>query len=164
MSAVLHALTDLTPKRSTQVEHPEEEEGVLPLTSKLCQWNIHRKRKESTMPKSKAVFQKHDYSRPNKKKIKPIEDFDPRPDRYRGTASSCVPLLLDSIRGQELCVSLLFNEKCQHWNKDWEQIALMSSVHIPNVSELRDTITAFKGNLCISADKACEIEQGTREQ
>lgn len=35
---------------------------------------------------------------------------------------------------------------------------------VPNVFELRDTITGFKGTLCISEDKAREIEQGTREQ
>ena len=161
MSAVLHALTDLTPKRVTHVEHPEEEEEVLPVTSRLCQWNVPRKRKESTLPMSEAIFQKHDYSRPNKKKIKPIEDFDPRPEQYRGTANSRLPALLDNIRGQELCVSLLFDEKCQHWSKDPEQTAPTSSAHVPNISELRDTITAFKATLCISEDKAREIEQGT---
>ena len=106
MSAVLHALTDLTPKQATHVEHPEEEEEVLPVTSRLCQWNVPRKRKESTLPMSEAIFQKHDYSWPTKK-IKPIEDFDPRPEQYRGTANSRLPALLDNIRGQELCFSFV---------------------------------------------------------
>ena len=111
---------------------------------------------------SEAVFQKHDYSRPNKKKIKPIEDFDPRPEQYKGTAASRLPALLDSVRGQELCVSLLFDEKCQHWGVNQDVAAAASSVHIPKISELRDT--NLRELLCISDDKAREIERDTREQ
>ena len=62
-----------------------------------------------------------------------------------------------------MCVSL-FDEKCQHWNKVQDQTAPLSSAQVPNVFELRDTITGYKGTLCISEDKAREIEQGTREQ
>ena len=164
MSAVLHALADLTPKRAIQLEYPEDGEEALPVTSRLCQWNVPRKRKESSIAMSEAVFQKHDYSRPNKKKIKPIEDFDPRPEQYKGTATSRLPALLDSVRGQELCVSFLFNEKCQHWGNNQHVAVAASSVHIPNISELRDTITEFKRTLCISDDKAREIERDTREQ
>jgi hypothetical protein len=61
VSAVLHALADLTPKRSIQLEHPEDGEEALPVTSRLCQWNVPRKRKESSIAMSEAVFQKHDY-------------------------------------------------------------------------------------------------------
>jgi hypothetical protein len=99
-----------------------------------------------------------------KKKIKPIEDYDPRPEQYKGTAASRLPALLDSVRGQELCVSLLFDEKCQHWGTNQDVAAAASSVHIPKIYELRDTITEFKRTLCISDDKAREIERDTREQ
>ena len=61
-------------------------------------------------------------------------------------------------------MSLLFDEKCQHWGINQDVAAAASSVHIPNISELRDTITEFKRTLCISDDKAREIEQDTREQ
>ena len=103
MSAVLHALADLTSKRSIQVEHPEDGEEALPVTWRLCQWNVPRKRKECSIAMSEALFQKHDYSRPNKKKIKPIEDFDPRPEQYKGTAASRLPALLDCVRDKS-CV------------------------------------------------------------
>ena len=66
MSAVLHALADLTPKRAIQLEHPEDGDEALPVTSRLCRWNVPRKRKESSIAMSEAVFQKHDYFRPNK--------------------------------------------------------------------------------------------------
>ena len=82
MSAVLHALADLTQKRFIQLEHPEYGEEALPVTSRLCQWDVPRKRKECSIAMSEAVFKKHDYSQPNKKNIKSTEDFDLRPEQY----------------------------------------------------------------------------------
>ena len=99
VSAVLHAFAELTPKRALPLnfEHSNDEEEILPVTSQLCRWNVPRKCKENTMCMSEAVFQKHDYSRANKKKINPIEVFDPHPVQYRGTAASHLPALLDSV-------------------------------------------------------------------
>ena len=163
VSAVLHALTELTPKRALPLdfEHSNDEEEILPVTSQLCRWNVPRKHKESTMCMSEAVFQKHEYSRPNKK---PFEDFDPRPVQYRGTAASRLPALLDSVRGQELCVSLLFDKKGQLSNVTSHESIVMSGANVPKVVELRKTIAAFMESLHVNDDKAREFERETRDQ
>ena len=116
---------------------------------------------------SEAVFQKHNYSQLSKKKVKLIEEFDPRPLGYRGTAFSRLPTFLNSVCGLNLCVYLLFEESCQHWsdhdkyNKD---PSVTSVANIPTVPMLRDTIQAFEESLCVSEEKACGIKQDTREQ
>ena len=69
------------------------------------------------MPMSETVFEKHDYSKPRKRKLQPIEDYDPRPPEFRGTASIRLP---EEIRGEQLCVSLLFDKNCRHWNTEDE--------------------------------------------
>ena len=43
-----------------------------------------------------------------------MEDFDLRPEGYRDNAKTLLPALLDSVRGESLGVSILFDEKyCQ---------------------------------------------------
>ena len=97
-----------------------EEEQALPVTSYLCQWKVLKSRKESTIPMSEAVFEKHEYSKQRKRKIQPVENYDPRPPEFRGTASDRLPALLEEIRDEHLCVSLLFDKKCCHWNAEDE--------------------------------------------
>ena len=38
-----------------------------------------------------------------------MEDFDPRPEGYRDNAKTLLPALLDSVRGESLSVSMLFD-------------------------------------------------------
>ena len=71
---------------------------------------------------SEAVFEKDEYSKQRKRKIQPVEDYDPRPPEFRGTPSDRLPALLEEIRGEHLCVSLLFDKKCRHWNAEDEQV------------------------------------------
>jgi len=67
VSAVLHALVALTTTGfqlqpalpSTSL--PDEEDAIMPVTSYLCQWKVPKKRKESNLPMSATVFEKHDY-------------------------------------------------------------------------------------------------------
>ena len=80
MSALLHALASLTVAHQQLVGDspvPLDDGEALPITSYLCKWNAARKRKESNMPISEAVFQKHVYGRQRKRELKPVEDFDP---------------------------------------------------------------------------------------
>ena len=141
----------------------DEEEETLPVTSHLCKWNVPRKRKESMIPMSEAVFQKHDYSKPMKQSFKLLEDFDPRPVECRGTASSQLPDLLEKIGGQQLCISLLFDKKCQHWDEE-STLLRPSEYSIPKLSALKETIAEFKESLQLNDDEIREIEQNTREQ
>lgn len=114
---------------------------------------------------SEAVFEKHEYSKKRKRKIQPVEDYDPRPPQFRGTASDRLPALLEEIRGEQLCVSLLFDKKCRHWNAEDEQHMNQPSKHnVPADAALQTTMSAFKESQRISEAKAREIEQGTRDQ
>ena len=72
VSAVLHVLANLSPptfrlKPNVDVTIGEEEEEM-PCTSVPRQWGIpSKKRKDSSIEISTAVFEKHDYSKPVKK-------------------------------------------------------------------------------------------------
>ena len=52
---------------------------------------------------SEVNFEKHVYGRTSKKVIKTLEEFDPRPEKYRGTAKENLKPLLESVRDQGLC-------------------------------------------------------------
>ena len=81
VSAVLHALASINPM-SFNLKPNIHSAGVtdgdeVPVTLLPCLWKAPRKRKQSTIPMSEAVFQKHDYNKPVKRSIKLVEDFDP---------------------------------------------------------------------------------------
>ena len=167
VSAVLHALASVNPT-SFNLKPNIHSAGVtdgdeVPVTSLPCLWKAPRKRKQSTIPMSEAVFQKHDYTKPVKRSIKPVEDFDPRPPEFRGTASSRLPDLLQKVKGEHLCVSLLLDSSCCHW-EDSTIPAQTSSPSLPDTASLLDTVAAFKSSLKITEDQARHIEQNTREQ
>ena len=141
------------------------EEEVLPVTSYLCQWKVPKSRKDSTTPMSEAVFVKHQYSKPKKRKIQSVEEFDPRPPEFQGTASKRMPEpFLEEIRGDNLCVSLLCDRKCRHWDADKQDLNQPSGHSIPADADLKTTMSAFKDSMNISEAKAREIEQSTRQQ
>ena len=120
VSALLHSLVATTSKNcQVHSELPTlalvdgDIEWFTPLTSVLSSWNVSS-RKESNLQMSEAVFEKHDYQRSTKRRRKQIRDFDPRPEDYRGNAKSLLPALLDSVRGESLGISVLFDDKyCQ---------------------------------------------------
>ena len=93
VSAVLHPIANLNPPsfRLKPIVHVTigEEEEEMPCTSVPGQWGIpSKKRKDSSIEISSVVFEKHDYSKPVKERVKLIEDFDPRPPECIGTAAS----------------------------------------------------------------------------
>ena len=76
-----------------------------------------------------------------------------------GTASQGLPELLQKVKGEQLCVSLLFDPQFQA-----EEVSSPSSHNIPDVSNLKDTILNFKEALSITPERSREIERSTREQ
>ena len=72
-----------------------------------------------------------------KRKIELLEDFDPRPLEFRGTAKNNLPKLLSEVEGEKLCISLLLDPQCH------EEI---SATHhpddnsLPSISNLKSTI------------------------
>ena len=164
VSALLHALSALHApsafEPSIQRVDSDDEEESLPCTSQPCRWKPPKKRKESTLRLSDAEFVKHDYAKPVKKKIKQVENFDPRPESFRGTAKQGLPELLQKLKGEQLGVSLLLDSQYQVE----DVLDTPTSQNIPDVSKLKETILSFKETLQITAEKAREIERDTREQ
>ena len=111
VSALLHALSALHAPSAFEppMQEVDSDDESLPCTSQPCRWKAPKKRKESTLCLADATSVKHDYAKPHKKKIRQVEDFDPRPDSFRGTASQSVPELLQKLKREQLCVSLLFD-------------------------------------------------------
>ena len=88
---LLHALVRLCPSHfhslpRGETDWIEAEEELLPITSYACIWKPPRKRKGSTAVAYEASFQKYVYSQEKKHFLMPLEDYDPRPLEYRGTA------------------------------------------------------------------------------
>ena len=111
-----------------------------------------------------AVFEKHVHGRECKLKVVAVEDFDPRPQKYRGTVKERVPVLLDKIRGEALCISLLLDPKARHWDNSLTATPSISIPSLPKPSSLADTIAVFKDSLKLSVEKLREIEFNTRKQ
>ena len=142
-------------------------EDNLPVTSYSCQWKAPRKRKESNLPIAEATFEKHMYGKQRKRSFQAIEDFDPRPAEYRGTASQNLPSLLHKIRGEQLCISLLLDPTFRHSDDDKHTSGSQCSQltpRLPDVNDLKATILAFKATLRVTEDEIRRIEQNTREQ
>lgn len=163
VSAVLHSLVALTSKGSPiQPTLPaasvDEGDGLMPVTSYLCQWKVPKKRKESKLQMSAAVFEKHDYRKEKKRKVVSTEDFDPRPAEFRGKAPVLLQEFLEKVRGQSLGVSVMFDPQYR------QETIPTSGPDIPNTSALKETVRAFKESLCMPTEKLREIEQNTREQ
>ena len=115
MFALLHALSamNLVPFPSSSSNSDETDEQ--PVVSLDCAWNQPRKRKESNLNISDIVFEKHVFM----EKIKNINtiDYDPQPEKYHNTATKNLAALLDNLRGQGLCISLLFDSRSFIQNK-----------------------------------------------
>jgi len=135
-------------------------DGTVPVTSQACRWKQPRKRKESITPLAEAAFEKHVYGEEKKRKLRPLEDFDPRPVEFRGTVHTRLPALLDKIRGEHLCISLLFDEHFRYW----DGANSVAEPALPDEATLRETVKAFKDSLAISDDAIHRIECETRQQ
>lgn len=166
VSALLHALVSLTTPRF-QVQPADlpgvsySDEEAIPITSLACQWKPPKKRKESTMTMPEAPFAKHMYGRERKRTVHSVEDFDPRPVEFRGTAHNHLPGLLEKICGEHLCISLLFDKHYCHWDSS---TASTTDPTLPDVENLRKTVEAFKVSLTMSDEAIREVERDTKNQ
>ena len=163
---MLHALVAMT---STGQIHPpdnvsaipDDEEEATSVTSHLCQWKIPKQRKESDLPMSAAMFEKHDFQKKNKRKVCLTEDFDPRPPQFQGNAMSLLPGFLKSVRCESLGISILLDPEHSHVPTCTPASGIPN---LPSISELKDTVAAFKDNLKMPTAKLYEIENATRNQ
>ena len=149
------------PSTSSTADDADEE----PVTSLACTWNQPRKRKESNMKISEVTFEKHVHGKTKKHKYEKLEDFDPRPTKYHNTANNNLPALLDSIKGQGLCVSLLLDKRlCVQNESDSLPSSSSSLPHLPDQTALNKTVTEFVKSLQVTEEQARTIEQNTIEQ
>lgn len=119
------------------------DDDTTPVTSLPCQWKCPKKWKESTLQVSKATFEKHDYAKPAERKIKHVEDFDPRPPEFRGLAANRIPELLNKVRGEQLGISLFLDPNYRQGSV--ESVQEPSSHSIPTkASQLQLSREAFK--------------------
>ena len=106
-----------------------------------------------------AQFEKHTYGKTKTRKLALLNDFDPQPVQYRGTAKSNLPTLLEKISDNHLCISLLLDERFQTRNGPEP-----TDLQLPDKDSLRATVEAFKATLSISAEIIREVECNTRQQ
>ena len=105
------------------------------------------------------------YGKVKKRWLEPLEDFDPRPDKFKGTAKNCLPALLNVLRGEELCISLLLDSNlCPNDGTTLSSSSVPTSSTLPGIEKLKKSVSAFKESLSISDEKIREIELNTREQ
>ena len=165
MSALLHSLVTMTsknfqvsPELPSSVLVDSDSEQTVPVTSLLSRWNVPRVRKESNLQLSDAIFEKHDYDRPIKRKRQQIKDFDPRPEECRGNVKQLLGTLLENVSGESFGVSLLFDEQCCQPN------LLSSDTSVPSTPDIKETVQAFKQSLQMTPAQLRHVEQCTREQ
>ena len=97
-----------------------------------------------------------------KERYRPLKIlFDPWPAEYKGSAIQRLPELLQKIKGDDLCLSLLLGYSYQ---PDDDQPLQPSSYNLPGIDMLKQTMQAFKDSMQITAEKAREIERNTRDQ
>ena len=133
VSALLHAVvaatfTKFTIRPTSSASNSEED---LLVTSYPCQRKVPKKRKQSTLCFTDSVFEKHVYGKVKRRRLEPLEDFDPRPDKFKGTAKNSLPALLNDLRGEELCISLLLDSNLCPNNG-----TILSSSSVPTSSTL----------------------------
>ena len=96
--AVLHVLVTLTTAspqhhdEAPSIPQSQNENAVLPIILYLCQWKVPKQRKENDIPKSAAVFEKHDYHKAKKRKVNLIKEFDRQPVECRNIATSNISI------------------------------------------------------------------------
>ena len=166
VSALLHALAalsstsfqlqpNLPSTSSTETEATETE--PTPVTSLPCQWKAPKAKKDSTLQIASTSFEQHEYRKPVKRKIKLLEDFDPRPPQFRGQIQSRMPAFLESVKGEQMSISFLLDSTLQQSRPSPTSINLDDQA-------LATSIVAFKETLKVSRERIQDIERSTREQ
>ena len=158
MSALLHALVAMTP--SQFIDKVDIDEEDLPVTSYPCQWKPPRQRKQSNTRISDIHVEKHIFGKQKKIELLPLEEFDPRPQKYRQTAPSQLDRFLEKVRGKGLGVSLLFDSTTKYWANGDNATATA----LPCSADLCYSIQQFKHSLRLSVEACTEIERDTRGQ
>ena len=98
---------------------------------------------------SDATFEKHIYGRTKKVKCLPIEDYDPRPEKYRNKVDTHMKKFLAAVRCKGLGVSLLMDPSTRYWGESTQPALLPPE--LPSEEQLECTIVEFIKSLCYNA-------------
>ena len=112
---------------------------------------------------SETQFEKHVYGKEKKKQPELLEEFDPRPPEFKGTATANLTTFLDNTKGRNLGVSLLLDPSTRVWMENSEADK-MEPPSIPSDEQLLLHVAAFKQSLKLPTSKIREIERETRDQ
>lgn len=153
----------MKPTESTTVSLLDDLDNETPVTSLPCQWKAPKKRKESTLPIAQATFEKHVFGK-IKRKYALLENFDPRPIQYRGTAKDHLPSPLEKVHGKSLhnnhfCLMKAVKTAAQ---QTYQQIRSFTA--LPSIESLKKTVEAFKASLSMTEESIHKIGHDTREQ
>ncbi len=111
---------------------------------------------------SEVNFEKHVYGRTSKRSLKNLEEFDPRPEKYRGTAEENLKTLLKNVHDQGLCISLLLDAKTRCWNEgEMPPLPSTAAPRLPDINGLQQTVKEFLNSLIVSEEEARAIERRT---
>jgi len=127
-----------------------------------CAWKQPKSRKDSSLQVSQTRFERHEHTKPIKRKIKLPEEFDPWPQKFKGSAKNNIPKLLKEVEGKGPCISLLLDPVYCEERVDTTQ---PDDYSMPSVSDIKSTIQAFKKkSLEVSSDEARKMETDTCDQ
>ena len=93
-----------------------------------------------------------------KRKIKLLEDFDPRPPQFRGQIQSRMPAFLESVKGEQMSISFLLDSPLQQSRPSLRHPLIWM------IKLLLLQLVAFKETLKVSRERIQDIERSTREQ
>lgn len=113
------------------------------------------------MKMAEASFSKHVYGRERKRTFKSLEEFDPRKAKFRGTANERLPDLLTNLRGENLCISLLFDEHYRYWD---DSKSLDGKPILPEIRALKNAVEEFKKSMVMSDEPFRKLERDTKDQ
>lgn len=158
---LLHALAAIAPTQfpETSTVVGENTTETLPITSYPCQWKPPQKRKESHLKMSEVNFEKHVYGKRKKVILSNLEDFDPRPAEFRGTAKTELATFFSKVCGKGLAVSLLFDPSTRVCME--QSSAPLGLPDLPSQQQLEQTVSHFKTSLRVSEERARLIEQNS---
>ena len=88
------------------------------------------------------------------KKSESLEDFDPRPQKYRGNANTQLTAFLHQVRGKGLGTSLMKDESTHYWSTDVTS-SMTHALH--DDRQLKQSIDGFMKSLCVTEDEARKI-------
>ena len=89
-----------------------------------------------------------------------LRRFYLHPVKFRGTACSHFPALLEKIYVEQLFVSLL----CAEHLHQWDDVESASDPTRANVAASRQTLETFKASLTVSEEKYLKTEHDTKLQ